>query len=57
MRITEIKYQRVKNLGNYETERVEMTGAVNENEPSDIVFRVLKQLTEKYLELESENEP
>jgi hypothetical protein len=51
MRITEIKYQRVKNLGNYETERVEMVAIVDENDDPKFVFEWLKMIVEQNLGL------
>lgn len=46
MRITEIRYQRVKNLGNYETERVEMVATLNEGDDPHFVFRWLQSEVE-----------
>jgi hypothetical protein len=49
MRITEISYQRVKNLGNYETERVEMVAEVNEGEDVNTVYTYLRDMVNKAL--------
>ncbi len=54
MKVTEIRYQRVKNLGNYETERVEVVGLVDETETPEEIFCVLKDMAEQFLDL---NEP
>jgi hypothetical protein len=49
MRVTEIKYQRVKNLGNFETERLEIIVAVNENEDFHNAMQLAKQEAEVFL--------
>ena len=51
MRIIEVRYQRVKNLGNYETERVEMVAIVGDNEDHQYVMQQLKKEVEIALEL------
>jgi hypothetical protein len=40
--IIEIKYQRVKNLGNYETERVELTALLDAEDDANEIFLALK---------------
>ncbi len=51
MKIKQITYQRVKNLGNYETERVELVADIDENENQFHVFKELKEQVELMLGL------
>jgi hypothetical protein len=44
-------YQRVKNLGNYETERVEVEVHVNEGENADRAFKAAKKYVDGKLKL------
>lgn len=56
MQITEVRYQRVKNLGNYETERCELVALVDEDENPKEVFVDLRDMAEEFLDLnEDEN--
>lgn len=41
MKVKTITYQRVKNLGNYESERLEMTVEVEEGENEEYVAKAL----------------
>ena len=43
MKVKTISYQRVKNLGNYESERMEMTVEVNEDEDINLAVKTLKE--------------
>lgn len=45
MKIRTITYQRVHNLGNYESERLEMVADLEDDEEAIEVFDQLKQLT------------
>jgi hypothetical protein len=56
MRIKEIKYQRVKNLGNYETERAEFVAELNEDEDPMIQIQLLRDQVEEFLFGEDEIE-
>jgi predicted RNA-binding protein with PUA domain len=56
MKIKSITYQRVRNLGNYESKRVEMTAEVESGEDELIVFDKLETLVNKALYLEDEKE-
>lgn len=56
MKITKIKYQRVKNLGNYETERVELVALIDKDEHPKEVFFELRDLIFQLLELEEEDD-
>jgi hypothetical protein len=40
--IIEIKYQRVHNLGNYETERVELTALLDAEDDANKIYLALK---------------
>jgi hypothetical protein len=51
MHISKVTYQRVKNLGNYETERVEVEVALNEDENADKAFTAAKQYVNGKLDL------
>ena len=50
MKIKEIRYQRVKNLGNYESARLEMVAEINEDDDVEKALDNLKQQVEKALE-------
>lgn len=43
MKITTITYQAVKNLGNYESERLEMTAALEEGEDAEAAAIILRR--------------
>lgn len=49
MRIKTISYQRVKNLGNYESERLEMTAEVDEDEVASLAVAQLRDFLEQQL--------
>lgn len=50
MRITTITYQAVKNLGNYNTERLEMSATIVEGEDADEAAYKLRQRVNLILE-------
>lgn len=50
MKFKTITYQRVKNLGNYESERLELSVELNEDEDVDEAIALLKSKVEKVLE-------
>lgn len=51
MEISQITYRRVFNLGNYETETIEVTALVHFSESAENVYRELKEWTvEQFLE-------
>ena len=52
-----IRYQRVKNLGNYESERLEMTVEVYEDESPTEVAENLKEMVEDALDIKVEAHP
>ena len=56
MEIKTITYQRVKNLGNYESERMEMTAELNASDEIDISIQNLKDYVHSALGL-SKPEP
>lgn len=56
MKIKTITYQRVKNLGNYESERMEMVAEVNEDEDINIAVETLKQYVLQGLNIQSDND-
>ncbi len=51
MEITQITYRRLKNLGNYESEAVEMTGTVERGDSIVDVFHALKSCVLESLDL------
>ena len=51
LKINTITYQRVKNLGNYETERLEVSISIDENEDPDFALKKLKFWVDKKLSL------
>ena len=57
MNIKTISYQRVKNLGNYESERLEATADVPEGEDPRVCFVRLKRYVEAQLNIEQEPFP
>lgn len=56
MKITEIEYQRVQNLGNYETQRLSAKGVIEEGEDVDKSFKKLKRYVNKQLRIEEVND-
>jgi hypothetical protein len=51
MNIKTISYQRVKNLGNYESERMEMTIELDDDENVEIAIATLKETVKKALNI------
>lgn len=51
MHISKVTYQRVKNLGNYETERVEVEVQLNEGEDANAAFNAAKKYVNGKLNL------
>lgn len=49
MRVTEISYRRIRNLGNYENESVEITVALNEGEDAKEAFAAARTWTHRAL--------
>ncbi len=56
MQTKTITYQRVKNLGNYESERMELTAEVNEDDDVDDAIALLKQKVLDSLDLKPKPE-
>lgn len=56
MKFKTIVYQRSKNLGNYESERIELTVELDENEDVDEAIALLKSKVEQGLGIE-DNQP
>ena len=56
MEVKTITYQRLKNLGNYESERMELTAELNENDDVDDAIASLKNLVLESLDLKAEPE-
>lgn len=56
MEYKSISYQRVKNLGNYESERLELTAEVNQDDDINLAIDRLKHKVEKSLGLIEANE-
>ena len=51
MKIKTITYQRVKNLGNYESERIELSAELSENDNFEESFNSLKEKACKALNI------
>jgi small-conductance mechanosensitive channel len=51
MNIKTISYQRVKNLGNYESERIEMTIELDDDENVEDAIATLKETVKKALNI------
>ncbi|MEY2833402.1 MAG: hypothetical protein RLZZ574_2661 [Cyanobacteriota bacterium] len=51
MQVRTITYQRVKNLGNYESERMEMTIELDDDENVEIAIAALKDTVKKALNI------
>ena len=56
MEVKTITYQRVKNLGNYESERLELTVELSEDDKPEIAIAILKNRVLDALDIK-ENEP
>ena len=56
MHIKEIRYHRVKNLGNYESARCEMVAELNEDDDVEDAFAQLQYQVEKALGNEESSE-
>jgi hypothetical protein len=56
MNIKTMSYRRTKNLGNYQSETVEMTAEVDKTDDPDTVFAQLKNTTLDYLDIEHDVE-
>ena len=56
MEVKTITYQRVKNLGNYESERLELTVELDENDKPEIAIAILRNKVLDALDIQ-ENEP
>jgi hypothetical protein len=54
MKIKTITYQRVKNLGNHESKRLEMIADVSDGEDPIIAFNVLEDFVDTCLDREAE---
>lgn len=52
MKFKTITYQRVKNLGNYESERLELTVDLNDDDDTDDAIALLKQKVKMSLDFE-----
>lgn len=52
MKVTTITYQRVKNLGNYESERMEMTIELDDDEDVDKAIAYIKQSVREALDIQ-----
>lgn len=55
MKVKTITYQRVKNLGNYESERLEITAEINEGEKPQEAIERLRELVLNRLNIETED--
>ena len=51
MKYKEIRYQRVKNLGNYESERMELVAEVAEGDDIEGAIAEVKERVERSLEI------
>lgn len=51
MNIKTISYQRVKNLGNYESERMEMTIELDDDDSVEIAIATIKDTVKKALNI------
>lgn len=56
MNIKTIAYQRVKNLGNYESERMEITAELNEDDDVDEAIALIKRKCFEHLNIETDNQ-
>ncbi|MEG3436521.1 hypothetical protein V0288_05265 [Pannus brasiliensis CCIBt3594] len=55
MQIKTITYKRIKNLGNYQSETLEMTAEIGENESPDRVTEELMRKVKTLLGIETPN--
>ena len=55
MKVERITYKRIKNLGNYESETVEMTAIVDEDEEVEEAMNKLKDLVNWSLGIKQQN--
>lgn len=51
LNVTEITYSRLRNLGNYENEKLDITVHVNENESPENIVKKLRELVKQYLNI------
>jgi CO dehydrogenase/acetyl-CoA synthase gamma subunit (corrinoid Fe-S protein) len=49
LKIKELSYRRVHNLGNYETEALEVIAVVNETDDPEKIYDAMKRFTENKL--------
>lgn len=56
MQIKTVTYQRVKNLGNYESERLEMTAEIASDENPELSAIELKALVDRLLHIAAKKE-
>ena len=56
MKVKEVRYQRVKNLGNYESARLELIAEVNEDEDVSSAIAQLKATVNSHLESDSDKD-
>ena len=57
MKYKTITYQRVKNLGNYESERLELSVELDENDDEAVAIASIKSKVEQALGIESDQPP
>jgi small-conductance mechanosensitive channel len=57
MKVKTITYQRVKNLGNYESKRFEMTAEINDDEDVETAIATLKAIVNKALNIVEDDRP
>lgn len=57
MKFKTITYQRVKNLGNYESERLELSVELDENDDEAVAIASIKSKVEQALGIESDQPP
>lgn len=57
MKIRTISYRRVRNLGNYQTETVEIQGEIDDKEDPDAAFRQIKAKVFSWLGFSQPQEP
>ncbi len=49
MKITEVRYERIKNTGNYENEKLSVVVAINENDDPNEAVRRARKFVERHL--------
>ncbi|MBW4535202.1 MAG: hypothetical protein KME09_14805 [Pleurocapsa minor HA4230-MV1] len=57
MKYKTITYQRVKNLGNYESERLELSVELDEDDDEEVAIASLKSKVEQALGIEFDQPP